>query len=184
MCSSLASSNVGRIMTVSDLFQPLIGLAAWQVKRGVGTFFTMEFGPPRLEVREPKKQFTGPVSEPVRRILQGRKISVLGEWHFWLQYCDWQIRTASSFVASDEEDNAKLDTVLREVDGQILTLANDDSTNSTCNFTFDLGAKLTVTPSAEFEGEDLWTLYRRDSPTYAYNEIGKLVLLNEDAPPS
>lgn len=184
MCSSIASSNVGRIMTVSDLFQPLIGLVAWQVKRGVGTFFTMEFGSPRLEVREPKNQFTGPVSESVKRIFQRRKISVLGEWHFWLQYCDWEIRTESSFVASDEEDNAKLDTVLGEVDGQILMAVNEESTNSTCTFTFDLGAKLTMTPSTEFEGEDMWTLYRCDRQTYAYNEIGKLVLLNEDAQPS
>ncbi|PJI44395.1 MAG: hypothetical protein CTR53_01420 [Ferrovibrio sp.] len=37
-------------MTLESVFRPLIGQLVWSVRKGHGTFLTMEFGAPHLDV--------------------------------------------------------------------------------------------------------------------------------------
>ena len=40
---------------IQDLFKPLLGQFAWNVRGGVGSMLTLEFGAPHIIVREPDR---------------------------------------------------------------------------------------------------------------------------------
>src|SRR6266478_1567630 len=90
----------GRAMEqIKDLFAPLVGQLVWQVRRGVGTFLTLEFGTPHLSIREPIVASPDSLAR-VRRNLQRRGVYVTGDWHFWVQYGEWKISTADGVLQS------------------------------------------------------------------------------------
>jgi hypothetical protein len=163
-----------RVPTVEEVFEPLIGKWAWQVKRGYGSFLTMEFGNPHLEVREPKL-VGADVSAHVRENFRRRRVTVVGDWHLWIQYCDWQVVTANRSISSIETDNPYMvDECLAELDGQILTSARAEGRDPATVFRFDLGGMLQVSPSMDQPEEYLWTLYQRNVRTFALGADGRL----------
>ena len=155
------------MLDAKELFRPLIGKHAWQVRRGYGTFLTMEFGEPHLEIREPRA-VDSDASKSVRRGFERRRISVVGDWHLWVQYCMWTVRTKNLEASSEESDLSKIDTCLEELDGQALLVVEEDFAASVCTLHFDLGAIVTLSPSPEFLEDDLWMLYCPDRNTFAY----------------
>jgi hypothetical protein len=62
---------------VRNLWKPLIGQLVWSVRRGVGSFLTMEFGAPHLSIREPITPKAAR-SAKVRRALSRRRVFVEG----------------------------------------------------------------------------------------------------------
>jgi hypothetical protein len=75
--SDLAMENI------KEFFVPFIGDMVWQVRRGYGSFLTMEFGLPHLAVREPIFACPGATAR-VRRNLERRAVAVVGDCHFWV----------------------------------------------------------------------------------------------------
>jgi hypothetical protein len=63
------------------VFREIYGKSCWNVKPGYGSFFTLEFGKPHLEVCEPTVANKA-VPRKVRRLLARRNVFVHGEWHF------------------------------------------------------------------------------------------------------
>jgi hypothetical protein len=107
---------------ISDLFRPLIGQLFWCVRRGHGSFLTMEFGLPHLSVREPISA-SSTSSERVRKNLNRRRVFVVGDWHFWIKYGEWTISTANYSLESKSNSDASGEHCLEELDGQILISA-------------------------------------------------------------
>jgi len=64
---------------IQDLFRPLIGEMAWDVRCGHGSFLTMEFGQPHIAVRDPVVASPGR-SDRVQRNLGRRRVFVVGDW--------------------------------------------------------------------------------------------------------
>jgi len=137
-------------------FIALIGQLVWQVRRGVGTFLTMEFGQPHLSVREPiePRHSTAP---RVRRDLRRRRVSLAGDWHLWIQHADWKIDAANASLRSDDEPDAGRDEVLRDLDGQKLLSAEVDPAGK-WTLRFDLGATVEIWP-ARYDADELWSLH-------------------------
>ena len=143
---------------VQDLFKPLLGQFAWNVDGGVGSMLTLEFGAPHILVREPRVPSPGG-SERVRRHLRRRHVSVVGDWHLWIQYCDWKISVADGSCDSENFDWRRPDECLGDLDGQ--RLIGVGSLPNSWKFEFDLGGALGLWPSTEYEATDnLWSLYR------------------------
>jgi hypothetical protein len=63
----------------------MLGLQAWGVSLGHGSFITMEFGEPREK--------------------QGQ---VHGEWHFWVYGCAWRLEEPGQVLAASEDERADL----------------------------------------------------------------------------
>lgn len=143
---------------IQDMFKPLIGLHTWQVRQGHGTFLTFEFGKPHIRVREPKKHVSSNL-ESVERHFQRRKITVVGEWHLWIQYAKWSIETMNHKTSDSDEDSKSVKDSLEEVDGQILLQAEVSNAEKKITLTFDLGAKIIIFPDADFYDEDLLAIY-------------------------
>jgi hypothetical protein len=121
-----------------DVFLPVIGQFAWLVKRGHGSFLTMEFGSPHLIVREPIT--VSPNSLPqVSKRLAMRRVYVTGDFHFWMIEADWRLCVADDTVTSDDVDRARVDRCLDELDGQrLLSVTRADAPHA-CVLQFDQG---------------------------------------------
>lgn len=136
---------------------PLIGQLVWNVKRGVGTFLTMEFGAPHLSVREPIVPKSA-VSPRGQRALRRRRVFVEGDGHLWIQHADWKLETAHGMLASADHVDTELDEALLDLDGQRLQSAVVESAANRWQLKFDLGATLDIWP-AKYEAEVLWSLH-------------------------
>jgi hypothetical protein len=150
---------------VQDLFKPLLGQAAWSVQGGVGSMLTLEFGTPHIIVREPKV-LRAAASERVRRHFRRRQVSVAGDWHLWIQYCDWKISVSDGSCDSESFDWRQPNECLRDLDGQRLIGVGAGALPNSWRFEFDLGGVLEVWPSTEYKPtNDLWGLYGWDDET-------------------
>lgn len=145
---------------VQDLFKPLLGQFAWNVSGGVGSMLTLEFGAPHVIVREPIVPRNA-TSERVRRHLRRRHVRVGGDWHLWIQYCDWKISVSDGSCDSENFDWRQPDECLADLDGQRLVGVGAGALPNSWKFEFDLGGTLELWPSTEHELTDnLWSLYR------------------------
>ena len=162
------------LSTVEEVFRPIVGKWAWHVRRGFGSFLTMEFGEPRLEVRDPR-DLAEDVSDQVRRNFKKRRVTLVGEWHLWVQYCDWAILTPNSGVSNRETDAKKVDQCLEELDGQALVAVDDNAARASCLLHFDLGATLELSPSLDSDDNDLWTVHHLHNTVFGYRSNGTVV---------
>ena len=148
-------------------FADIVGKNVWQVNRGIGSFLTMEFGLPRLEIREPKPK-NELRSEVSKKILTRRRITVLGEWHLWLQCTSWSMTFEDDPGVNGDSSPADIDNGIRSLDGQKLEMIalRDHATKFVMKF--DLGALLKVFPNVETTNSVLLALY---GPNDFYQEI-------------
>jgi hypothetical protein len=149
------------IQTFHDAFAPLLGLPAWSVKRGHGSFVTLEFGNPRLDVREPDRSLRIVESPRTERILRRRRVTPVGDWHLWIYLSAWELRQGGETIATWDFDVDSVDAALSELDGQVLKTFDLRPSPFETVFDFDLGGQLVVRPyeSASLDPEELWLLY-------------------------
>jgi hypothetical protein len=133
------------VSLVTQAFSPLRGLPAWNVRRGHGTFLTLEFGSPHLVIREPRVASAGS-SKKVRKILARRLVKVTGDWHLWIYCCNWRIDTGGKILADNEASDRRIDRAAKDLDGQCLVDVVLDPATGMSAFTFDLGATLQTWP--------------------------------------
>ena len=137
-------------------FQPLIDLPCWNVKPGFGTFLTLEFGEPHLEIQEPRPAREG-APEHVRRSLSRRQVSVRGEFHLWIYCCRWSVITNGELIgdcALESDTKEAIHRAAEELDGQKLV----GVTSGTSVFYFDLGSRLETAPYDD--QKEQWLLYQ------------------------
>jgi hypothetical protein len=150
---------------IHNLLKPLLGQAAWSVRGGVGNMLTLDFGAPHIMIREPIVARAGR-SEKVRRGLAQRRVTVVGDWDLFIQYCDWKISVSDGSCDSQNFDWRQPDECLRDLDGQRLVSAGAGSLANSWKFEFDLGGVLELWPSTEYKPtNDLWGLYGWDDET-------------------
>lgn len=82
---------------IQRLVRRLYGEPCWGVKPGVGSFLTLEFGKPNLQVREPVVATKG-ASASVRQTLARRQVRVHGEWHLWIYCCHWEVLSGNKRI--------------------------------------------------------------------------------------
>jgi hypothetical protein len=136
-------------------FNKIYGRPCWRVSPGWGSFLTFEFGDPHLEVREPASP-KGNVSERVRKQLARRHVFIHGDWHLWINCCNWKVwskrkRIGESTVKSSIQKAADY------LDGQKLVKFSITPRTKSCVFEFDLGGKLETRPY-DNQGRQ-WMLY-------------------------
>jgi hypothetical protein len=134
---------------------PMLGLPAWNVKQGVGSFLTLEFGEPKLKVQEWQSREEGPQ----------RSAHVHGAWHLWIYCCRWHIlRDGGVFVRSQDED-AKIARGAAFLNGQKLNAI--DSRKGQSRFAFDRGGVLETWPYGNDPSLEQWTIMT-ETEAFAY----------------
>ena len=84
-------------MQIERVVRRLYGKPCWGVSPGFGSFLTLEFGEPHLEVREPVAMKKG-TSAGVRKNLIRRAVYIHGDWHLWIYCCDWQVFSGTKHI--------------------------------------------------------------------------------------
>ena len=168
---------------VEDVFMPLIGQLVWSVHKGYESFLTMEFGEPRRYVREPIVA-SPDSSQKVQRSLAKRRVTILGQWHFWIQCSEWKIVTQNYTVTSREIESGNIDACLNELDGQSLLTATSGISLNSCILGFDLGGTVYISPLSEAAPDDTqWSLHDREGNVVAYRTDGLFVSSGSDGDP-
>ena len=163
---------------IKKFFASFIGQMVWQVRRGHGSFLTMEFGAPHLSVREPIVPNPDTCGR-VRRNLQRRHVDITGDWHFWVQYGEWRLSTDDGALTSDDSPGTPFDECLRDLEGQRLVAVEPGTRERSCAFSFDLGGSLEIWPSIEIP-DDQWSLYSVDGDIVTCDDNGALVFEKAD----
>lgn len=126
------------------IFRELYGEPCWNVKPGYGSFFTLEFGKPHLEVREPTVA-SKDASRRVRSLLARRSVFVHGEWHLWIYSCSWEVLSKGRHVGNGSTKRS-MRRAADLLDGQKLIQFSFFPKEVLCVFEFDLGATLRTVP--------------------------------------
>jgi hypothetical protein len=143
------------------VFHEIYGKPCWNVKPGYGSFFTLEFGKPHLEVSEPTVA-NKEASQKVRRLLVRRNVFVHGEWYLRIDSCAWEVLSNGRHVGNG---TTKL-SMRRAADllnGQKLIQFSFFSKEVQCVFEFDLGATLRTVPYDRKSVQ--WVLHTPDQKT-------------------
>ena len=151
-------------------FAPLIGLPAWSVQKGQGSFLTMEFGQPHLLIREPtvsQSQY-----ERVRARMAQRMVKPVGEWHLWIYCCHWRGLSKGAEIACSEDPDEKIAAAAQELDGQKLTAIEADPAAGTSRFSFDLGVSLLTWPYDDEDNDEQWLLDLPSGDVFTYRADG------------
>lgn len=157
--------------TPAEALAPLIGKMAWEAAAGFGSFVTLEFGEPHLEVlHEPMESSSE--SEKVRRLMRRRSVKLHGDWHFWIEHAGWRLTTMSGTVRHDVGAWEDWTATIDDLSGQRLS-GIDQRGAAGLLLTFDLGSILELWPVEETAG-DLWSLYRWEGTILACRPDGIL----------
>ena len=148
ICRAGPSSIVRRVL------DPLLGRPCWNVKPGWGSFLTMEFGRPALEIRDPIHCHGPRTSEKVRKLLARRRVIIHGEWHLWIYCCDWIVSFKGKQVG-DSRSPRSYRRAASELDGQKLVGIAIDPRSTRTVFEFDLGGSLETRP---YDQDEQWKL--------------------------
>lgn len=150
-------------------FARLFGTPCWGVSRGFGSFLTLEFGPPRLVIREPMAA-TAEASTRVKRLLARRSVHVRGRWHLWIHSCEWRV-VAKGKVVGDWTTARRIQRAARELNGQTLQDVTVGGRGGRTHFVFDLGAELETKPYDR--SSEQWLLYEPGGQVLTWRADGR-----------
>jgi hypothetical protein len=130
----------------------LSGLPAWGGSAFFGTWLSLQFGEPRLEIREPVAN--------AGRFGRRRRASVVGQHHLWLDMCHWEIFEDSRRRFHSGQSRLLLLRAAAHLEGQILVGVSLSLRPLLTEFEFDGGSRLVARryPRAASDWE-LWHLY-------------------------
>ena len=163
---------------LTAVFFPIIGQLVWSPQAGFGTFLTLEFGEPHIVIREPisPSQETSP---NVQRILTRRRVSIVGQWHLWLQHCQWEITTRNNQISSTQLHERAVASCLEELSGQrLIGVKGEFGSPLEFRLVFDLGGELHVVPAGEASDEQ-WTLFVRGSRLAVSGKVREGIVFEE-----
>lgn len=127
----------GDIDTINEIVKPLLGQKAWNVKLGVGSFITMEFGG----------------SVPVERGITH------GEWYLWIYCCGWYLENPNGAFIGSEDPRDILRKEITVIEGHLLKDVVISSIAFETNFVFEHGLVLHTFPLNFIEPCEYWKLF-------------------------
>jgi len=160
------------------VFKGILGLPCWDAKPGFGSFLTMEFGKPHLEVREPISIRTRATAK-VREQLARRQVYLHGEWHLWIKDCDWEVHCRGKRVG-DSSSRAKTRSAADFLNGQRLLRFSILPRKVQSIFVFDLGATLKTLPY-DMSSEQ-WLLFEPSKKVLVLRADGRYKYTRSKAP--
>ena len=139
----------------------MIGIPAWGVTQGHGSFLTFEFGEPKLDVQERKSAEKG----------LRRSAFVQGQSHLWIYCCHWRAMQNNEQTAWSEDANEHICRATATLNGQKLMAVSVGPKTGHSRFTFDLGGSLETWPYGEDPTDEQWIIHR-GTETFAYRADG------------
>jgi hypothetical protein len=153
---------------LQQIFKKVYGKPSWLVRRRFGPSILMEFGKPKLNVREN-------VLQPTKsgRKFPKRRITVRGDWHLTTFDCDWEIRQNNYKICNSRSKTEVIDRGCEILDGQIVTKVIVSPKTFVTDFYFDLGAHMQTKPSKnKDESSSMWDLFCPNGRVFSLKSDG------------
>ncbi|MEO7018612.1 MAG: hypothetical protein ABI234_00490, partial [Ktedonobacteraceae bacterium] len=135
------------IAEIQTKLQGVIGQKTWGVKRGMGTFVTMEFGPP-----QPPKYPNG---------------TSHGEWHLWVYGGAWRLEKGEHVIVASDDARTKMEAEIQCIEGCVLQSFEVMTPALDALLTFEQEIVLRIfsiySEETEDRGMDNWLLYTPDA---------------------
>jgi hypothetical protein len=123
--------------SIHGIIKPLLGLEAWNVKLGIGSFITMEFGD---------------------RVTINKKIS-RGEWYLWIYCCGWYLENPNGLFLGSEDSRKILEQEIKVLEGRRIESVIISPIGFETNFEFNGGLVLHIFPLNFFDPHEFWMLF-------------------------
>jgi len=135
---------------IREAIAALVGKAPWDVRLGVGSFLTLEFG---------------------KHVVQAGERRQHGEWHLWLYMCNWRLESPSGVLVGSSDERETIEKALNTMHWGSVSEAIVDEPALDLRLSFASGHRL-KTFSSESTGEDQWILYTPDGMAISVNGRG------------
>jgi len=157
---------------IKEQFRKISNSPCWNVKKGIGSYLTFEFGEPQIEFIEPKiwKQFGHPVN-----LNEIRRVFIKGTEMLWIYCVDWKIISKGSEIAHNESDDKQINNATTILNGQILNQIEINTKIGETKFTFDLGGELETCNKTHDNTDESWMLFVGES-VLTMNNLGQFNL--------
>ena len=144
---------------LADAFAQIAGLPSWEVRRGHGSFVTLEFGAPRVEISD-VRALPLPIAREQLQV-PGRSAYVRGEWHLWIYCCEWSLSWRDREIGNSESPDVPMNRALGVLNGQSLIDVVAGTADGRSSFAFDLDCVLATRPPPD-AARDLvqWMFFR------------------------
>ncbi|HSQ26857.1 MAG TPA: hypothetical protein VLM80_07010 [Anaerolineales bacterium] len=129
--------TTAEIDTIYKIIEPLLGHKAWNVRLGVGSFITMEFGDPVTSSRG----------------------TIFGDWHLWIYCCGWFLENPNDTYVGSEDPREILRQRIIVLEGRSLENVIISPIAFETNFIFDNSLTLHTFPLNFHDPCDYWKLY-------------------------
>ena len=140
-------------------FVPLRRLPCWDVHWCSQFNLYLNFGAPRLIVRQPRKTTA---RSRLRPLLSHRLVTVKGQWRLWLFWSRWTLSVRGLPPVRNTGSARRIREALRLLNGQCLTKTVISPADGRTRFEFDLGATLDARTLDRSTNSDIWSLYKPD----------------------
>jgi hypothetical protein len=166
---------------LAHAFDPIHGLPSWEVRRGHGSFVTLEFGEPSVEISDVQALPARIAGERLQ--VPRRSAYVHGEWHLWIYCCEWTLSWRDRQIAHSESSDLEMNRGLKVLNGQSLTAVTAGSPDGRSSFAFDLDCVLATRPS-ENAADDLeqWMFFQPSGDVLSLRADGQLHSGRADEP--
>lgn len=125
------------IAIIDEIIKPLLGNTAWNVKLGIGSFITMEFGD-RISLAHGRTR---------------------GEWYLWIYYCGWYLENPHGTFLGSEDPRKILKQEIIILEGDRLENVIISPIAFETNFVFQSGIVLHTFPLNFIDPSEYWMLF-------------------------
>jgi len=145
---------------ITEIIKPLPGQAAWNVKLGIGSFLTMEFGKSISISAEDKR----------------------GEWYLWIYCAGWYLENPNGVFIGSEDSRDIIRKEIQVLEGRKLEDILISAVAFETKFVFNDGIILHTFPLSFFDDCESWKLFTPEKKVLLINPNGEwsYVLAGED----
>ena len=141
---------------IREYFSPLSDLPCWNTTSEFGSWLSLRFGQPRLDIREGNP---GAKSDRLKR----RRVVVEGDFLLWIEMGAWELVENQKRLFHSEQSRASLRRAAARLEGQKVSGVEILTAPLCTVFHFDLGSTVHVHPTKNAEpDEPLWHLYNQE----------------------
>jgi hypothetical protein len=153
------------------------GLPSWQVRWDSQIGLDLNFGPPTLEVRDPRPIVNG--SARVSASFARRGVYLRGSHWLLVSAPHWRVELAGGFVVRDTGSVTRLNQVVARLKGEKLEGLYVNSRTGMTTFYFDLGGRIVARGNSNAPPDsEIWTISNNSRSVavyagggYTYNSV-------------
>ena len=152
---------------IKEILKPILNKKCWNARVGHGSFLNFEFGEMKVPAHYSQRKSRDPNKEK-------KLIPAIGEWHFWIYMCNWEIYHNYKLIAHSEDETEDMEKGVKNFDGLRLISIDPFSSSGTSEFYFEDNYILKTFPyEDEDDDDDHWMIYCPDGNVFTLQSANR-----------